>query len=135
MSFDSATLHQLQYQGRRMHHVLHETTPPDRKEALAIQQRVDDILDRRPQVHSVASDGEVVFDDQSSWVLGQTVAVNATSEPEVVLPPEGGGVGLLDRPPAPETRLQPHPLTREEEAQVARWGHVLGSLPESEEPK
>ncbi len=122
MPFDAATQHALNYQGRRMRAALHPPAGgvPDRKEALLIQRRVDDILDRRPRVHSVAPDGEIVWEDQSPFVQGQveSIAVNATGQAEVVLnipltgigslempdddgeppAPAGGGVGLLDRP-------------------------------------
>lgn len=112
--FDEKTLSALQHQGRRMSAALAEK---DRKEAAIIQRRVDDILDNRPRVHTVAPDGEIVYDNASPWVLeqAQTTAVNATGEPEPVLTPQqwygfleepdddrgepnGGGVGLLDRP-------------------------------------
>lgn len=121
MPFDPTTQQMLEYQARRLHHALHETYPPDRKEAGLIQRRVDDILDRRPREPSgVAPDGEVIWPDSSSWVADQldplppakTIAVNATSDPEYVIRPEdpmprptmgvdlppGGGVAVLDRP-------------------------------------
>jgi hypothetical protein len=109
MPFDPTTQRMLEYQARRLHYVLHETVPPDRKEAGLIQRRVDDILDRRPREPSgVAPDGEVIWPDSSSWVADQalpdarTIAVNATPDPEPVLPTDlsvpGGGVAVLDRP-------------------------------------
>lgn len=122
MPFDSATEHLLRTQGLRMRHALHPPHggAPDRKEALLIQKRVDDILDRRPRPIAVASDGEVIYDNASPFVREQ-VAHNATGQAEIVLcgdvverilphgfygsledPDDGagtdGGVGLLDRP-------------------------------------
>lgn len=88
--FDNATLHALQHQGRRMRAALAEC-PPNRKEAGLIQRRVDDILDRRPKVFSVASDGETIYDNASPMVLSQglmpgvSVVVNSSGEPEAVL--------------------------------------------------
>ena len=133
--FPPDVLHLLRYQGRRMRAVLHETVPPDRKEALMIQQRVDAILDRRPRNHSVAPDGEIVWDNASSWVAsqtmpaGMTVAVNETGEPEQVIPqvveePTSGGVGLLERPAKPK-------LTLQEEADIQKFSRQLGNLPEA----
>lgn len=91
MNFDLATQHLLEYQGRRMRAAL-GACPPDRKEALLIQNRVDDILDRRPRHYAVAVDGEVVWSNSPhSWVAdqalpaGAALAVNAAGEPERVL--------------------------------------------------
>jgi len=108
-TIDRETLHLLQHQGRRMHTALHGVVPPDRKEAAAIQARVDDILDRRPRAIAVTSDGEVLFAGTSPWVAAQATAVNATPEPERVIPAppvdltgddlttNQGGVAVLDR--------------------------------------
>lgn len=83
MPFDNETQHALEYQGRRMRAALHDGVP-DRKEALLIQKRVDDILDRRPRPIAVAGDGEVIFDNASPFVREQ-VALNATGQAEIVL--------------------------------------------------
>lgn len=90
MPFDRATTTALQYQARRMNKVLHHTLPPDRREAEMIQRRVDDILDRRPRATAVASDGEVIWENSSPFVLGQveTIVQNSTGQAEVVLTPE-----------------------------------------------
>lgn len=126
MPFDPSTMRYLEHQARRMHYVLHETFPPDRKEAELIQRRVDGILDRRPREPiAVTSHGELIWPDSSSWVAdqalydaggvlppAQTIAVNATPDPEYVVRPDdmptglgmddlsvpGGGVAVLDRP-------------------------------------
>lgn len=126
MPFDSATRYALEYQGRRMRAALHpvDGNAPDRKEAALIQRRVDDILDRRPQIHSIAPDGEIIWDSQSPFVMQQVESIvqNATGQAEVAIParalPHGdgypldydpdddggdpplgaGGIGLLDRP-------------------------------------
>lgn len=82
---DDQSLHALKYQAKRMHHFLHDVTPPDRAEALRIQQRVDDILDRRPRPIAVASDGEIIWANQSGFVVGQVVAQNTTDVPEQIL--------------------------------------------------
>jgi len=92
-TIDSQTLHMLQHQGQRMRVALHETTPPDRVEAARIQVLVDDILDRRPRPIAVASDGEILWEGTSPYVIAQgsalpgtlTTAVNATDKPEPVL--------------------------------------------------
>jgi hypothetical protein len=156
-TIDSQTMHLLAHQGRRMNYVLHEMVPPDRKEAVRIQQRVDDLLDRRPKVRSVAGDGEIIWDDQSSWVKAQaeldagaplppgaTVAVNKTGRPEHVLPhgmigsledpeePDGtasGSIGLLE-PPRPATKRE---LTIQEEQAIARFHEQLAQAPETED--
>lgn len=86
MSIDAATLHLLAHQARRLHVVLHETCPPDRAEAERIQLRVNDILDRRPKPIAVSSDGEVLYEGTSQWVLAQTTALNASGKPERVIP-------------------------------------------------
>lgn len=87
MTLDKETLHLLQFQGARMYRALHSQSPPDRRLAKEIQVTVDEILDRRPRAYAVASDGEVIFDSESSWVKDQvTTAVNDTGKPEVVLP-------------------------------------------------
>lgn len=101
----------LEYHGRRMHFALSQG---NQAEADRIQARIDDILDNRPGVAGTAPDGEVVYDNDS-WLAAQvTEAVNPTAVPERMLPsifgpfdlgsdddrgePNGGGVGLLDRP-------------------------------------
>ena len=115
MTIDPKTLAALQHQGRRMHAALEAK---DRKQVEIIHRRVDQILDNRPGVAGVMPDGEVVYDNDS-WLAAQvTEAVNATGEDEQVLTPRqwfglgdidgnhpedpgepnGGGVGLLDRP-------------------------------------
>lgn len=113
MTLHPKTLSALQHQGRRMSAALAEK---DRKEVEIIHRRVDDILDKRPRPVGEATDGEVIYDDAGTWVLAQlTETVNTTDVPERVLPmsmfgslddpgddgtlpPNGGGVGLLDRP-------------------------------------
>jgi len=123
MSIDSATLTKLQYQARRMHFALEHN---DQREADAVQRRVDQILDERPRVFAVATDGETIYDNASPWIKAQvSTVVNTTGVPEKVFglsdvlerevirqaelilgadDPEdggtaaGGGVGVLDRP-------------------------------------
>lgn len=93
-TIDRQTLHMLQHQGARMRQALHGVVPPDRKEAERIQCLVDDILDRRPRPIAVTSDGEALFSGTSPYVVAQAAelpgtlqtAVNATSEPEPVIP-------------------------------------------------
>jgi len=112
-TIDDATMHLLRHQGQRMQHFLHGVVPPNRAEALRVQVRVDEILDRRPKPVAVASDGEVIWPGASPFVVDQaTYARNATDKPEVILTaeqhaaltaepplePNGGGVGLMDRP-------------------------------------
>lgn len=125
-TLDPATLHLLQHQGRRMTLALHgnEKQLPDRELAKEIQVLVDDILDRRPRPIAVTLSGEVLYEGTSPYVVAQAhieaglpAPVNATDEPEVVLPhsmfgsltgePENdpgdeiiegpGGVAVLDR--------------------------------------
>lgn len=117
MPFDHATLHALEYQGRRMRAALHPGPGeiPDRQKARLIQDRVDGILDRRPRPIAVTDDGEILWEGTSPFVLGQaseSIALNATGQAEVVMLPHslfsmferpdddepGGGLGLLDRP-------------------------------------
>lgn len=109
MPFDPVTMQQLLHQSRRMRHALHETLPPDRREAELIQRRVDDILDRRPKPVGTTSDGEILWENQSPWVLAQIGAdtIPALPEPDPEPPsrahdiPPGtatGGVGLMDCP-------------------------------------
>lgn len=86
MSLDQPTIDRLRYQSERRAKLLAQT-PPDRKEAALCMERVDSILDRRPRPIAVATDGEVVLDDQSPWVAEQ-VAYNASLEPERVLTAE-----------------------------------------------
>ena len=109
-SIDPNTLVLLQHQSKRMHTVLHETTPPDRAEAVRIQLIVDNLLDHRPKPVAVAPDGEVIWPGASPFVIDQ--ARNTTTKPERILTakqldtlraepplePNGGGLGLLDRP-------------------------------------
>ena len=143
---DTETLHLLRHQKVRLNAALAQI-PPDRVLAAEIQVTIDEILDRRPRVHSVAPDGEIVLDDQSPWVKAQA-AVNETGKPEKVLTAEqhaellnrlphtmfgsitddesSGGLGLLDRPPTPPTNLQPEPLSREAEDEIRRFGKGLG---------
>lgn len=82
---DSKTLASLEYQSRRMRHAL---AKGNTREAEFVQNRVDQILDARPRVFVIASDGEVIYDNVSDWVKGQvcpTLAQNLTGEPEYVL--------------------------------------------------
>lgn len=137
---DNETLHLLEHQGRRMNHVLHEMTPPDRKEAELIQLRVDAILDRRPKPIAVNSDGEVLFEGTSPWVTTQAKpAVNATSEPERVITPEpvlpigddlvegDGGVAVLEREhPRDDQPGDGRPRPPLSQAEVDRFGQELG---------
>lgn len=113
IEFDEKTLSSLQYQGRRMHAALEQD---DRKEAELIQRRVDHILDNLPGVAAELPDGGLVHENASPWILDQASSIvrNASGHPEPVLPmtsigelempdddgfePNGGGVGLLDRP-------------------------------------
>jgi len=78
-TIDPATLHLLQHQGRRMHAALHDVVPPDRKKALEIQLLVDDILDRRPRPIAVTSDGEILYEGTSPYVVAQAVPAPAAS--------------------------------------------------------
>lgn len=121
MTIDPKTLAALQYQGRRMAAALAEN---DQKEADLIQRRVDQLLDGRPAAVG-ETDGEVIYDNADTWLQAQvTDVVNNTGKPESVLDsaawealnrpfalgnidgehpddrgePNGGGVGLLDRP-------------------------------------
>lgn len=129
MTFDPKTLANLQYQSRRMRFSLERN---NRRQVDLIHQRIDQILDNRPGVAGVASDGEVVYDNDS-WLAAQVKEdVNTTAAAEHVLTseqllqakraleeappmpslfgpfelgsdddrgdPNGGGVGLLDRP-------------------------------------
>lgn len=88
MTFDPTTLTALQQQGRQMRVALHETYPPDRRRAGRIQVEVDKILDNRPRVFAVASNGEAIYDNSSPWVKDQvSVVENRTDEPEPVLMP------------------------------------------------
>lgn len=92
MPFDSVTLDQLEFQAARFKAAQHgtEKTIPDRKEAALIMRRIDDILDRRPRTYRVGIDGELVWESESSWIQdqvlpGETIAVNATGQAEIVL--------------------------------------------------
>lgn len=145
--FDPQTLHMLQYQGRRMHHALHEETPPNRREAEEIQRRVDDILDRRPRPIAQTRDGDVVYDGDSPWVLAQaaetaeftTVIPDALPDAAKPIPfdpahggrsdvPPGtasGGVGLMEPPKAPK-RNPDEPLSAADESKIAEYRKELG---------
>lgn len=93
--YDAETQRQLDHQCRRREEALAQI-PPDRVEAAACLDRIDDILDRRPKPIAVAPDGETILDDQSAWVAaqtgwllpGRTTAVNTTGEPEIILTEE-----------------------------------------------
>ena len=109
---DRATLHLLQHQAGLMATALHANPKRiDRKAADQVQRNVDDILDRRPRPIAVTADGEVLFGHISPWIAAQALpsglatVINDTPRTEPVLakpvdPPEpnGGGLGLLDRP-------------------------------------
>lgn len=129
MPFHPDTLRSLRQQATKLHNILTNPDPDiSPLERDRIQSRVDRILDERPRVHSIANDGEIIWSSASTWVKdqgsplppGETIAVNATGQAEVVTrdprghlwdgllpniqngdePPEpnGGGIGLLDRP-------------------------------------
>lgn len=111
----------LELEGRRMRAAL-DQIPPDRVEAAKVQDRVDRILDNRPNVRIVASDGEVVW-DENDWISEQ-----AKPMPE----------GFLDQFTAQE------PLSREElEGIIGRpddvdtnsGGVALLEQPEHENPR
>ncbi len=113
MTIDPKTLSALQHQSRRMRYAKEQG---DRRQMEIIHRRVDQLLDNRAGVVGAAPDGEVVYDNAGSWAIAQaTEVVNNTDVPERVLPhslfgpfdldsnddepePNGGGVGLLDRP-------------------------------------
>lgn len=130
--FPPDVLHLLRYQGERMKWALHGVVPPDRKEAKQIQKRVDAILDRRPRNHTVAPDGEIVWGGTSSWIEGQTlpsgavVAVNSTGQAESLVP---NVAPIIQERPRPTPLRQ---LTREQEADINRFGNMLQGLPEAE---
>lgn len=148
MTFDPATLHLLQHQGRRMQYALHQETPPNRKEAEAIQVRVDDILDRRPRPVAVTKHGDIVYDGDSPWVLAQAAetAEFTTAIPDALPdaakpipfdpehgghpdPPAGtasGGVGLMEPPKPPVFRNPTEPLSDADEAKIAEYRKELG---------
>ncbi len=135
MTLDSNTTKLLQNQSKRRAHWL-SLTPPDRVEAQRCMRRVDDILDRRPKVYAVASDGEVVYSDAAPWIKGQlmlpglSIATNTTDEPAAGDPAPGdpapgGGVDVLERPQsrrAGETKPLP-PIT---EADITAARKQLG---------
>ena len=82
---DDETAARIEYQRGRRAKLL-ALTPPDREEAQKCLDRIDDMLDRRPRPIAVATDGEIVMDDQSPWVAKQVqIAQNTTGEPERVL--------------------------------------------------
>jgi hypothetical protein len=135
---DPSTQHALEYQGRRMRAVLHGMVPPDRKEALLIQKRVDDLLDRRPSPLGRMPDGELIWSDASPFVQGQilppgtSVAVNNTGEAEPVVTGKdivAGGVGLLEHRP-PERGMRT--LTFSDEQDIAKFRNQLDRTPETE---
>lgn len=92
MPFDSATLDQLEFQAARYKALQRgsDNHISNQEEADAIHRLVDDILDRRPRTYRVGVDGELVWESESSWVQdqvlpGETIAVNATGQAEIVL--------------------------------------------------
>lgn len=90
----------LELEGRRMRAAL-DQIPPDRVEAAKVQDRVDRILDNRPNVRIVASDGEVVW-DENDWISEQAKPMPEVYPDSVYtddsIDTNAGGVALLERP-------------------------------------
>lgn len=105
MSIDSDTKRYLDYQRRRRAHCL-TMTPPDRKEAELCMRRIDSILDRQRRIIAVASDGEAITSDASSWVQAQVLAsdqvAELTSQSSQTLPCEVCGTALVPVPGQPD---------------------------------
>ena len=97
---DADTRHALDHQRRRRVHWMAQV-PPDRREAAKCMDRVDEILDRRIQPRAVESD--VVWDEQSSWVIAQAleapftpiVDTSASGAITDVYPPAGYSDGAV----------------------------------------
>jgi len=85
---DKELLRRLNHQRLRRQACLNRV-PPDRAEAARCLRRIDDMLDRRPRPIAVATDGEIVLDDQSPWVQKQVhIVKNDTDTPERILTAE-----------------------------------------------
>ena len=94
---DEDTKDRLRYQWRRLQLAEHgdSNNIPDRKEALLIRRRMDDILDYRLRPVEIRADGSVVWPDAvSPWIAdqvngtGMIPTMNNTGEPERVYTPE-----------------------------------------------
>lgn len=81
---DTATDQLIEHQRKRRSHWLAQT-PPDRKEADRCMKQINDFLDRRPRAHAVSTDGEIILNDQSPWVVAQGQAINVSGHPERVM--------------------------------------------------
>lgn len=71
MTLDRNTLKMVEHQRCRRAKYLAQV-PPDRVGAEKCMELIDLILDRRPRPIAVASDGEILLSDQSTWVLNQS---------------------------------------------------------------